>query len=145
MPIEIVKTEKEFLALREQWNDLLSRSPVDTVFLTWDWLWSWWESYAKPADDLHIILIRNSAGTITGPVNGVFTVTGSHTYTEDGEVEIDLVDVFPVKVTITCPGFPSTCSRTMGLTAYHGSASAKMSSSPPLMYSRMLRFSSIFK
>lgn len=68
MPIEIVKTEKEFLALREQWNDLLSRSPVDTVFLTWDWLWSWWESYAKPADDLHIILIRNSAGTITGIV-----------------------------------------------------------------------------
>ena len=68
MPIEIVKTEKQFFALREQWDDLLSHSAVDTVFLTWDWLWSWWQSYAQPGDDLHIILMRNTAGTITGIV-----------------------------------------------------------------------------
>src|SRR5205823_1488437 len=42
-----------------------------------------------------------SAGVITGPdQNGVFTVTGTHTYAEDGEVEQDLVDVFPLKITI---------------------------------------------
>src|SRR5207248_284802 len=42
-----------------------------------------------------------SAGVITGPdANGVFTVTGTHTYAEDGEVEQDLIDVFPLKVTI---------------------------------------------
>src|SRR5207244_807560 len=43
-----------------------------------------------------------SPGTITGPdANGVFTVTGSHTYAEDGEVEVDLVDAFPLTVTIS--------------------------------------------
>jgi CelD/BcsL family acetyltransferase involved in cellulose biosynthesis len=68
MPVEIVKREEEFFGLREQWNNLLSQSSVDTVFLTWDWLWSWWESYAEPADDLHIILIHNAAGKITGIV-----------------------------------------------------------------------------
>jgi len=66
MPIQIVKTKTEFFALRKQWNDLLSQSAADTVFLTWEWLSSWWESYAEPADDLHIILVHNTAGTLTG-------------------------------------------------------------------------------
>src|SRR5207245_579927 len=43
-----------------------------------------------------------SPGTITGPdQNGEFTVLGSHTYAEEGEVEVDAVDAFPVTVTIT--------------------------------------------
>src|SRR5262249_43314531 len=44
-----------------------------------------------------------SAGTLSGPNQGIFTITGSHTYIEDGENEQDLVDVFTVKVTINCP------------------------------------------
>src|SRR5690349_14279928 len=60
MHIGIVKTEKEFVALEKQWNALLSHSAVDTVFLTWDWLWSWWDSYAEPTDALHIMLMHNS-------------------------------------------------------------------------------------
>ncbi|HLJ94596.1 MAG TPA: hypothetical protein VKU02_15525, partial [Gemmataceae bacterium] len=44
----------------------------------------------------------SSAGTITGPdQNGVFTVLGSHTYAEEGEVEQDQVDVFPLTITIS--------------------------------------------
>ncbi len=66
MSIQIVKTKSEFLALRKQWNDLLSQSAADTVFLTWEWLSSWWECYAEPADDLNIVLVHNSAGTLTG-------------------------------------------------------------------------------
>ena len=43
-----------------------------------------------------------SAGAISGPAqNGVFTVSGSHTYADDGESESDIVDVFPITVTIT--------------------------------------------
>src|SRR6185312_1633223 len=34
-----------------------------------------------------------SAGTVTGPVGGPFTVNGTHTYTEEGS--------YPVHVTIT--------------------------------------------
>src|SRR5579871_1845661 len=56
-----------------------------------------------------------SAGTITGPdQNGVFTVTGSHTYAEDGEVEQDLVDAFPVTVTIT-DGVSATVTTTANI------------------------------
>src|SRR5262249_60335294 len=35
------------------------------------------------------------------PQNGVFPVCGTHTYAEDGEVEVDLVDAFPLTITIT--------------------------------------------
>src|SRR3989440_206021 len=43
-----------------------------------------------------------STGTVSGPdQNGNFTVTGSHTYAEDGEQEMDLVDVFTITVTIS--------------------------------------------
>lgn len=34
-----------FAAAREEWNGLLARSASDTVFLTWEWLVSWWEAY----------------------------------------------------------------------------------------------------
>src|SRR5207253_2071926 len=49
-----------------------------------------------------------STGTLSDPdANGVFTVTGSHTYIEDGEVEVDLVDAFPVTTTVNSPGMPA--------------------------------------
>jgi hypothetical protein len=41
-----------------------------------------------------------SSGTIVSQGNGVFAVVGTHTYGEDGESEMDLVDVFPITVTI---------------------------------------------
>ncbi len=31
-----------FWALKPEWNDLLSRSRSDTVFLTWEWHTTWW-------------------------------------------------------------------------------------------------------
>src|SRR5207253_1265041 len=46
-----------------------------------------------------------STGTISGPdSSGTFTVTGSHTYPEDGETESDTVDVYAIKVTVTDGG-----------------------------------------
>ena len=66
MSIQIIKTKDEFCGLREVWNQLLSRSDSDTIFLTWEWLSSWWEAYTGPTDDLHIIVVRDQGGQITG-------------------------------------------------------------------------------
>jgi len=68
MRTEILRTKEEFARLRGEWNRLLSQSAADTIFLTWEWLWSWWESYAEPADDLHIIVIRDVDGQPAGIV-----------------------------------------------------------------------------
>jgi len=43
--IEVIRDADRLGALGSEWDDLLARSAADTVFLTWDWLWTWWEVY----------------------------------------------------------------------------------------------------
>ncbi len=37
----------QFTGLREQWNQLLSKSDDNNVFLTWEWLSTWWRHFGK--------------------------------------------------------------------------------------------------
>src|SRR5207248_2516734 len=62
--------------------------------------------------------LTTSTGTVVGPdTNGIFAVVGSHTYIEDGEVEVDLIDTFPVTTTINCPGMaPTVVTATANIT-----------------------------
>lgn len=39
--IRVVRTFAEFLALAGRWNALLHATASDTVFLTWEWLYTW--------------------------------------------------------------------------------------------------------
>jgi CelD/BcsL family acetyltransferase involved in cellulose biosynthesis len=66
MHIEVVRDTSGFSMLRTEWNDLLSRSLADTIFLTWEWVFSWWQSYAKANDSLYIITVRDTAGQLIG-------------------------------------------------------------------------------
>jgi len=66
MDIQLVQDFQEFSALRAEWNDLLSRSSADTIFLTWEWLYSWWKCYAGTDDALHILVVRDSTGVLVG-------------------------------------------------------------------------------
>lgn len=38
---------EEVAALEPDWNALLARSGSDTVFLTWEWVDSWWRAYGE--------------------------------------------------------------------------------------------------
>ena len=40
-------TDAEFGALRDDWNALLCRSAADNIFLTWEWLHTWWEHFGS--------------------------------------------------------------------------------------------------
>jgi CelD/BcsL family acetyltransferase involved in cellulose biosynthesis len=40
--IERIDDAARFAALRDEWTALLSASESDTVFLTWEWLHTWW-------------------------------------------------------------------------------------------------------
>jgi len=57
LKVEVIKTTKEFQNLREEWNNLLSESKADTIFLTWEWLFTWWENYGMNRE-LTIFLIK---------------------------------------------------------------------------------------
>src|SRR6185503_13349747 len=56
--LEVINTDKRFGELREEWMELLSHSSSDCVFLTWEWLYTWWKHLAG-VRRLHIVAIRN--------------------------------------------------------------------------------------
>lgn len=52
-------------ALRPEWEGLLESSPADSIFLTWEWLATWWEVY-QPGRQLWLLLARDSEGRLVG-------------------------------------------------------------------------------
>jgi len=44
--VETISDAAAFRRLRGEWSELLAASPSDTVFLTWEWLHTWWEHFA---------------------------------------------------------------------------------------------------
>jgi CelD/BcsL family acetyltransferase involved in cellulose biosynthesis len=62
--IQVVTTEEGFRSLRNEWNDLLQRSEADTVFLTWEWAFSWWQAYGEEHGELQIFTVREGEDLI---------------------------------------------------------------------------------
>jgi CelD/BcsL family acetyltransferase involved in cellulose biosynthesis len=60
----LIKTNEEFRQLEPIWNDLLSLSPADNYFLTWEWLWNWWQVFSETSDELRILVIENGNAII---------------------------------------------------------------------------------
>jgi CelD/BcsL family acetyltransferase involved in cellulose biosynthesis len=60
---EIVDDTSRFEQLRGEWNELLQSSGADCLFLTWEWLYTWWKHLA---DDrrLFIVVVRSDATLI---------------------------------------------------------------------------------
>ncbi len=61
--VRIVDSEKAFFALRDEWTTLLSSSPSDNPFLTWEWLFSWWLVY-RDTRDLRVVTLRNGCNEL---------------------------------------------------------------------------------
>ncbi len=40
--IRLIQETEAFYNLKEAWNTLLAHNPVQTIFLTWEWLYAWW-------------------------------------------------------------------------------------------------------
>jgi CelD/BcsL family acetyltransferase involved in cellulose biosynthesis len=56
--VQILRTDLELENLREEWTEALSESSADCLFLTWEWLMSWWR-HLKGDRTLHVIAIRD--------------------------------------------------------------------------------------
>ena len=48
-------------ALREEWDDLLSRARTNNVFVTWDFLATWWEHFRRSREG-RTLLVREADG-----------------------------------------------------------------------------------
>jgi CelD/BcsL family acetyltransferase involved in cellulose biosynthesis len=63
MNIEMIKDTEDFVGLRDEWNALLQTSTSDGVFLTHQWLCSWWRHLSE-GRRLSILLARESGKLI---------------------------------------------------------------------------------
>ena len=43
--IKQISDDDSFANLKEQWNRLLAKNAIQSAFLTWEWLYSWWNVY----------------------------------------------------------------------------------------------------
>src|ERR1700733_9121214 len=55
--IEKIKSPWEFLRLQGEWSELLENSDADCLFLTWEWLHTWWK-YLADGRELSIFAAR---------------------------------------------------------------------------------------
>lgn len=60
MKISLIDKDEEFYNLRNKWNELLDKSKSNTIFLTWEWMYSWWKNY-KEDRRLFILKAEDSA------------------------------------------------------------------------------------
>ncbi len=66
MPITIEKITniEGFKNIKDDWNGLLEKCPIKSIFLTWEWLFTWWEHFG--ADKGLYILLAREADEIIG-------------------------------------------------------------------------------
>lgn len=63
--INLLTDSAAFQKMRGEWNALLKESESDNVFLTWEWLYTWWDIYGKTSE-LNIIVVRGPSGELVG-------------------------------------------------------------------------------
>lgn len=65
MITECVQTDIEFEKLKDEWNHLLENSISNNVFLTWEWMFTWWKHYNARKTPF-IITARDRDGQLIG-------------------------------------------------------------------------------
>jgi len=65
LEITKVNTEEHFFSLKNNWNEILSMSMQHSIFMTWEWLYTWWETYSK-GKELCILLFCEDNGHLVG-------------------------------------------------------------------------------
>ena len=60
---DLVQTEEEFENLESGWNDLLEKSGSPSIFLTWEWMFTWWSYYSRQRK-LFLVLFREGKNLV---------------------------------------------------------------------------------
>jgi CelD/BcsL family acetyltransferase involved in cellulose biosynthesis len=61
--IEVIEDASAFAGLRAEWTELLASSRADSLFLTWEWLHTWW-SHLGEGRRLFIVTVRRGSKLI---------------------------------------------------------------------------------
>jgi CelD/BcsL family acetyltransferase involved in cellulose biosynthesis len=55
---QCISTDDEFCSLKEEWTELLTQSRCNTLFLTWEWQYTWWK-FLSEGRTLAIYTVRD--------------------------------------------------------------------------------------
>jgi CelD/BcsL family acetyltransferase involved in cellulose biosynthesis len=65
LSVKEINNQSGFSSLEEDWTALLKKSRSDTVFLTWEWMYTWWECFQKNLD-LFILTVYDENNNLVG-------------------------------------------------------------------------------
>lgn len=60
-----ITNAQDFKELKEKWNSLLEQSSNPNIFLTWEWLYTWWEFYSSEYE-LYTLLVFDQNDNLLG-------------------------------------------------------------------------------
>ena len=66
MKTEIVTSIKEFEAIRDDWNKILEGSISNSIFLTWEWMYSWAECFINERRELFVVKVYDDRNRLVG-------------------------------------------------------------------------------
>jgi CelD/BcsL family acetyltransferase involved in cellulose biosynthesis len=61
--IEEIGDTVRLRSLANKWNDILSQSESDNIFLTWEWVFNWWQVYGA-GKELRVLVLRDQEEAI---------------------------------------------------------------------------------
>lgn len=73
--VEVVQTERVLTEMKEAWTNLLAEVPDVSIFLTWEWITTWWHYYGQDKT-LYLLVARDGAGALTGIAPLMLAKTG---------------------------------------------------------------------
>lgn len=94
-----VEDISSFEALKDEWNELLAASDSDCLFLTWEWLFTWWKHLAE-GRSLRVVVVRHAGELVAiAPLAlrqrglGAFATFSTLEFLGSGNVGSDYLDV----------------------------------------------------
>lgn len=64
LQLRVVDTSEEFYKLKEHWDKILSKLAECPPFLTWEWMYIWWETYKTNNTRLLILVLQKGSEVI---------------------------------------------------------------------------------
>jgi hypothetical protein len=66
--IRLIESKEEFFKLKDEWNVLLNKMDSPCIFLTWEWMYTWWDYYLSGDKSCHlfILLISDQNSNLVG-------------------------------------------------------------------------------
>jgi CelD/BcsL family acetyltransferase involved in cellulose biosynthesis len=69
--LRIVRTIRELADLRGAWTTLMARGGIESPFLTWEWMYSWWEQYCAVDTERRLAtVVAEQDGEVVGILPG---------------------------------------------------------------------------